>query len=212
MRVPVFVYPVAGFAVTVGEWRSAGWALWADLDDALDGLAGVYFLDLVFAAAIGVVWLVWFRRVRGNAEVFAPGEHRHGTGMAVGGWFIPVGCWIIPGRIARDTWFASLPPEHRGRPGDRATTPGLPWPGRTLLGWWWAACVSASILMTALLLVLGGIAGAADRETGVINFDQMSALTGWAIVIHLLCVPMAALSIAVVHRLTALQARRAHRG
>jgi serine/threonine protein kinase len=199
-----------GFADTVAGWKAADWALWEDVDRELNDLANLYFFDLLYCTALGVVWLVWFWRVRYNAEVFAPGYHRYTSGMAVGSWFIPFAFWVIPGKIARDTWFASLHPDDRGRPHNRSTTPGLPWPGRVLLGWWWAASIAAGVALTVLLFVNAAYENAPDREANVINFDLMAALTGWSVLLHLLCIPMAALSIPVVHRLTALQQERAH--
>ncbi|GAA2241886.1 hypothetical protein GCM10010145_05010 [Streptomyces ruber] len=57
--------------------------------------------------AAGIVFLVWFHRVRVNAEVFAPAGHRKKRGWAVGGWFVPVVNLWFPRRIALDTWDAS---------------------------------------------------------------------------------------------------------
>lgn len=200
----------ASFADTVGTWKADDWALWVDVDREVGDLDALLSLELLYLTAVSVVWLVWFWRVRYNAGLFAPHEHRHSSAMAVGGWFIPFGFWVIPARIARDAWYASLPERSRGRPGERSTTPGLPWPGRALLGWWWAASIAASIAAFALVLVVAGIGDAPDRDAGVIDFERMSSLAAFGNLLHVLCMPMAVLSIVVVRRLTELQEYRAY--
>ncbi|MEU6663665.1 DUF4328 domain-containing protein [Streptomyces sp. NPDC046821] len=55
-----------------------------------------------------VVFIVWFQRVRINAEVFRPDGHTKVRAWAVWGWLVPLANVYIPWRIARDTWDASL--------------------------------------------------------------------------------------------------------
>ncbi|MBZ6209661.1 protein kinase domain-containing protein [Streptomyces olivaceus] len=74
--------------------------------------------------ALVIVWVLWFRRVRQNAESFAPGRIRYRTGLAVGSWFIPVVNVFMPKQIANDIW--------------TATTGSPRGAGRWLLHtWWW---------------------------------------------------------------------------
>ncbi|MFE7762711.1 DUF4328 domain-containing protein [Streptomyces sp. NPDC057438] len=89
-----------------GDWSVA---LENDSDraDGLVALAGV-LQTLTYLATI-VVFLVWFHRVRVNAEVFAPFGHRKKRGWAIGGWFVPVVNLWFPRRIAVDCWDASSP-------------------------------------------------------------------------------------------------------
>lgn len=75
-----------------------------------------------------VSFLVWLRRCRRNAELFAPGTQRYAAGFAVGGWFIPVAMWWIPRRVAADVW----------RAGGVA---GTAW----LVDVWWAAWLLKSV-------------------------------------------------------------------
>ncbi len=66
--------------------------------------------SLVYApvlVATAVVFLVWFFRVRRNAEVFAPDLQRRGPGWAIGTWFIPVANLWMPRGVAVDIWAAS---------------------------------------------------------------------------------------------------------
>ncbi|MHB9862275.1 DUF4328 domain-containing protein [Streptomyces sp. YIM S03343] len=75
-----------------------------------------------------VSFLVWFRRCRRNAELFAPGTQKHPSGFAVGGWFIPVAMWWIPRRVTADIWRAS-------------GVTGTAW----LVDVWWAAWLLKSV-------------------------------------------------------------------
>lgn len=199
----------SGFGGEIGGWKRDDWALWVDVDRLIADAATLVTVDLLFFAVIYAVLLTWFWRVRGNAEVFAPGEHRYTQGMAVGGWFIPVAGWIIPGKIAYDTWYASLRDRDRGRPGERGWQTNRRWEGRVLLGWWWASTIVFHLALTVLFFLPGVLEGAIEPDG--IYFDRMLATNRWAIFLNLLCIPSAALSIAVVHRLTELQEARAVR-
>ncbi|MGW6141879.1 DUF4328 domain-containing protein [Streptomyces sp. NPDC055144] len=86
---------------------SAGSEADADRIDSLYAAAGVAQLCALVATA--VVFIVWFRRVRVNAEVFRPDGHSRSRGWASWGWFVPfVNLWA-PRQVATDTWDASVP-------------------------------------------------------------------------------------------------------
>jgi hypothetical protein len=52
--------------------------------------------------------VIWFHRLVSNLA--ASGRWRGGsTGMAAGGWFIPIANFIIPFRYANDAWTATEP-------------------------------------------------------------------------------------------------------
>ncbi|AXG81720.1 protein kinase domain-containing protein [Streptomyces paludis] len=81
-------------------------------------------LNVVAHLGVIIAWSFWFHRMRLNAEAFAPGRIRHGIGLAVGSWFIPVVNLFMPKRIANDIW--------------TATTAGRASDSRSLLNaWWW---------------------------------------------------------------------------
>ncbi|MFK4543726.1 serine/threonine protein kinase [Streptomyces tendae] len=81
-------------------------------------------LSLLVLLAAATVWVCWFRRMRQNAESFAPGRIRYRPGLAVGSWFIPVVNFFMPKQIANDIWTATT-----GRPAGA---------GRWLMHtWWW---------------------------------------------------------------------------
>ncbi|MCZ7415423.1 DUF4328 domain-containing protein [Streptomyces sp. WMMC897] len=191
-----------GFAEEIDTWARADFALWTDVDGLVADANTLSTVEALVGLAVVVPTLCWFWRVRSNAEVFASGGHRYPPGMAVGSWFIPVAAWIIPGKITFDVWDASIPSRERARPGQRQ-------PGHALLAWWWTFTVVWSVALGVLFLLPGVLEGAVDRENGVIDFDRMLTTTRWGVFLNLLCVPGAALFIAVVHRLTNLQVRRA---
>ncbi|MEE1927165.1 DUF4328 domain-containing protein [Streptomyces sp. TRM 70351] len=200
-----------GFAGELGDWRTADFALWTDIDELVRNAATVVLADSLLGLAAGVLTLTWFWRVRVNAEVFAPGEHRYSPGMAVGSWFIPLANLVIPGKIAFDVWYASLQDRDRGGPGQRGWQTSRWWPGRRLLAWWWACFVLLSLALCVTLLVPDLLEASVDRGNGIIDFDRMIAVSYWAAFLHLLCVPGIALSVSVIRRLTELQELRAVR-
>ncbi|MBW1596330.1 DUF4328 domain-containing protein [Streptomyces sp. JJ38] len=191
-----------GFAEEIDAWAQADFALWTDVDRLVADASTLSTVEALVGLAVGVPTLCWFWRVRSNAEVFAPGGHRYPPGMAVGSWFIPVAGWIIPGKVTFDIWDASIPSRERARPGQRQ-------PGHGLLAVWWTFTVVCGVALCVLFLLPGVLEGAAERENGVIDFDRMLTATRWGAFLNLLCIPGAALFIAVVSRLTDLQVRRA---
>ncbi|MFC9672864.1 MULTISPECIES: DUF4328 domain-containing protein [unclassified Streptomyces] len=84
---------------------SAGSKADADRMDLLYGAASIAQICVLVATA--VVFIVWFRRVRINAEVFLPEGHTHSRGWATWGWFVPIANFFIPRRVAADIWNAS---------------------------------------------------------------------------------------------------------
>ncbi|BBC36084.1 hypothetical protein SGFS_073780 [Streptomyces graminofaciens] len=79
----------------------------AERADWLNGIAGS--AQMASYVATAVVFLIWFHRVRVNAEVFEPFGHQKKRGWAIGGWFVPFANLWFPRRIAIDTWDASSP-------------------------------------------------------------------------------------------------------
>ncbi|SFY12300.1 DUF4328 domain-containing protein [Streptomyces atratus] len=87
--------------------------------------------------AIAVVFIIWFRRVRLNAEVFDPSMQSMRPGWAVGAWFIPIANWVLPRRIAGGIWTASA---QTNTDGSWRTVPA------TVMNLWWGAWVCSQIL------------------------------------------------------------------
>ncbi|MFD4716842.1 DUF4328 domain-containing protein [Streptomyces sp. NPDC058423] len=95
-------------------------------------MAGSSVLYVVVLLAAGTLFVIWFHRVRQNAEVFAPGTQRRTPGWAIGAWFIPFAHLWIPRGIAADVLRASGTDPHGGGSA-----------GRGLLNAWWGAWVWA---------------------------------------------------------------------
>ncbi|GAA1356275.1 DUF4328 domain-containing protein [Streptomyces beijiangensis] len=88
---------------TVGDLAMIATGRWGS--DRVHDLAVQVQGPVFFACAI--TFMVWFHRVRVNAEVFAPDGHRKSRTWAYWGWIVPVVNLWYPRRIAIDTWVAS---------------------------------------------------------------------------------------------------------
>ncbi|NEC68421.1 DUF4328 domain-containing protein [Streptomyces sp. SID9727] len=161
------------------------------LADHLTGSAGA--LQMLTFMATAVVFLVWLRRVRRNAEVFDPSAHSLRPGWAIGGWFVPIGNLWLPHRVVSGVWSASAPLDGRGH---RTSAP------RGLLNAWWAA------LVVDQLVSRGAGRFYADAETG----DEMVHGLDLLAVTDALDLGAAVLAILVVRRVTAMQSRRVELG
>ncbi|MEU3910919.1 DUF4328 domain-containing protein [Streptomyces sp. NPDC029721] len=113
------------------------WSLARDLIDGPapvgdDSLRQAYTLaamvgsfPVLSPAATGVVFLIWFHRVRTNGQVFRPDGFSQSSGRAIGAWFVPLGNVCLPYRIAKETWRAGVrrllrpADSRRSRPGGR---------------------------------------------------------------------------------------------
>ncbi|MCZ7458439.1 DUF4328 domain-containing protein [Streptomyces sp. WMMC940] len=93
-------------------------------------MAGSSVLYVAAVVAAGTLFIVWFHRVRQNAEVFAPDAQRRTPGWAIGAWFIPIANLWIPRGIAADVLRASRTDPYGGEA-----------KGRGLLNAWWGAWV-----------------------------------------------------------------------
>ncbi|MYW11513.1 DUF4328 domain-containing protein [Streptomyces sp. SID2563] len=159
--------------------------------DRLYGFAGS--LQVLTFLTAGVVFLVWMRRARLNAEVFDPSAHPMKPGWAIGGWFVPIGNLWLPYRVTSGIWTASAPVE---TPGGRFAAP------RALLNAWWAVFVADQLVSRASGRLY------ADAETG----DEIIRGLDLVVVTDALDLVAAVLAILVVRRLTTMQSRRAELG
>ncbi|WP_406496794.1 DUF4328 domain-containing protein [Streptomyces sp. NBC_00846] len=102
----------------------------ATLADNLYGSAGA--LQGVMTLATGIVFILWFRRLRMNAEVFDPSVQPMSPGWSIGAWFIPFANLVLPRRIAGGIWTASA---QTNPDGSWRTVPA------TAMNQWWGAWV-----------------------------------------------------------------------
>ncbi|MFF3953080.1 DUF4328 domain-containing protein [Streptomyces sp. NPDC001890] len=102
----------------------------ATLADNLYGAAGG--LQSLAILATAVVFIIWFRRVRLNAEVFDPSMQSMRPGWAIGAWFVPFANLVLPRRIAGGIWTASA---QTNSDGSWRTVPA------TVMNLWWGCWV-----------------------------------------------------------------------
>ncbi|MCT4355659.1 DUF4328 domain-containing protein [Streptomyces sp. Je 1-79] len=158
-------------------------------------LFGIIALNLAYSVAFtlyvatGIVFIVWFHRLRKNAGVWAPDLQRRKPGWAVGGWFIPIGNLWIPRGIAADIWRAS-----RWQPyaADGARELAL------LNGWWtlWVADMVADRIASQLYK---------RAETP----EAYVTAASWSLAGYVLDIAAAVLAILFVRRLTSMQHTKA---
>ncbi|MEV7781197.1 DUF4328 domain-containing protein [Kitasatospora sp. NPDC088351] len=150
-----------------------------------DGLSGLAALAMV---ATAVVFVIWFYRVRQNADLLTPNGHRLGKGWTIGAWITPLVHLWFPWRLMVDCWQASAPPAADGR---RRTMP------QTVLTLWWSAWVGS--------LVIGRISNtlADSSDLDIVRGAVLLEAVGETI-----SLVAAVLAIVVVHRLTSMQQAR----
>lgn len=177
-------------SATAGSYGSA----YRDLRDEQAGTDAMAFIALLLMVPTIVLWVVWFWRVRTNAEVFAPGRVRHPVGMAIGCWFIPVGNLFLPKQITNDIWAAGVDPVSAGGwPGQRAArVPGV-------LNAWWTLWVVQLVSYYLLSWSSWYEAGSVSAARGQVALTILQDLAG---------IPAAVLAIAMVLRLTRQQEQR----
>lgn len=161
------------------------------LMDAARLYDGIGLLQVVALVASAIAFVVWFHRVRVNAEVFDPHGHRFRRGWAIGGWFTPVVALWFPRQIAGDIWQAGARPDASG------IRPQLP---QTLLTLWWTTFWLSNAAYRFGSYSLGS--RAAEFA------DGYQEAIGWLLLADLLSVVAAVLAVLVVQRLTAMQQQR----
>lgn len=185
LRYQVDVFSTLTDAVDTGSGLTdAEVAQYKDLFTELDVLKGIVVLPTL------VMWLLWFWRVRINAEAFAPGRHRYRRGWALWGWFTPVASLWIPKLVTDDIWAASDP-----NGGSARRVP------RGFLNAWWVFWV------VELIFGLFSFSGMYDWYDSDDPSESMLLLLP-NLVDNLLTIAASGFAVAVVGRLTAMQVRR----
>ncbi|MGY1498072.1 DUF4328 domain-containing protein [Streptomyces sp. QTS52] len=158
----------------------------ADQADTLYYVAGVAQTATFFATA--VFFLVWFLRVRVNAEVFNPFGHTMKRGWTGWCWFVPIVSLWFPRRIMLDIWDASSPAGTRAPHG--------------LVNAWWTLWLIA-------LFTSREDFGSFDRAD---TADEIRSGVVQVLVSDAVDIAAAVLAILVVLRLTRMQQEKALRG
>ncbi|MEU4346205.1 DUF4328 domain-containing protein [Streptomyces sp. NPDC023838] len=150
-------------------------------------------VQLAAMGVTAVVFIIWFHRVRSNADAFAQDVCTRTRGWAVGGWFVPIGNLWIPYTIAREVWTASA-----------QTAPDGSWreaSERPITTWWWT-------WVSALLIYRFGTTMQEHADTP----DTLQRATDDILVADALNLAAAVLAIVFVRKLTAMQHTKATLG
>jgi len=154
-----------------------------DANDTREMLFGLAAAALYLATA--VVFLMWFKRAYDNVRAFGH-TPAHGTGWAIGAWFVPILNLFRPFQIAREIWNASDGGDEEG---------SLPGETPTVLGLWWAAWIAGNIAGQVSFRVSMRADSPSDFSTSTIA----------SMVSELITLVSAPLAVMVVRRITARQ-------
>ena len=145
-----------------GETVSAGEA---DASDAR--VAALAVLQLLAYITTAVLFIRWFHRAYRNLETLGA-PRRHGTGWAIGGWFVPILSLFRPKQIANDIWWGTTPAsEDRNRSG-------------LLLVWWLGFILSTVVGQIAFRATLAGDApeDIQSADYAYLLSDSLDAVVG----------------------------------
>ncbi|MBZ4320904.1 DUF4328 domain-containing protein [Streptomyces huiliensis] len=164
--------------------------------------ASVSLVTTVLGLGTAGLWAAWFRRVRLNAEVLAPGSHRFGSGWAAGAWFTPVVNLWFPKQIANDIYRASAPA------GPESARKGL-------LNAWWVSGLVAGALAASSAAGYALTEARMRRDFRLERYDaweddvrNLRTLAGASAFGYLMCAAAGALALLVVRQLTRMQEER----
>ena len=176
-----------------------------DSDDVRQGVVGMVELA-VFLVAV-VLFLRWFHRAYANLPSLRS-ERRFKGGWAIGAWFVPILNLWRPKQIANDIWRGSDPSPRSVEKG--IISESVP----SLLGFWWAAWIAASLLATRAGLAWAAAPSAADAGAvaaiGITTDAEDVRRAAWVdLVSCVVDIPAALLAIGVVRASTLRQRERA---
>ncbi len=106
-----------------------------DSNDSREQILGLGMFALYVVTAIAFV--TWFKRAYDNLGVFGQAT-AHGTGWAIGAWFVPILNLFRPFQIAREIWNKSDPSASADDVAFESTPP--------IIAAWWAAWIVGNIL------------------------------------------------------------------
>ncbi|MFC8759567.1 DUF4328 domain-containing protein [Streptomyces sp. NPDC057193] len=148
-----------------------------------------YSLSLTLYLATAVVFIVWFHRLRKNAEIWAGDLQGRKPGWAIGGWFVPLANLWIPRAVAVDIWRASRWQPYAADGGRELT----------LLNSWWTCWVAGTLV--------NWTSGQMFKRAETI--EAWLDATRWSLAGYVLDIAAAVLAILFVRRLTSMQHAKA---
>ncbi|HWD82979.1 MAG TPA: DUF4328 domain-containing protein [Kribbella sp.] len=196
---------MADVAATVSDWRTVSVVARyaeshsgrADLEaaDRFSLITGVVYGGVLLVAA--VLFIVWLRRARENAEFFCDGQHQFGRGWAIGGWVMPVAAFWIPRRIVLDVAVASDPwTRARGAVLSRGRSPEVS-------VWWIFWILQSGTAWLSTLLTNGALSA---TGSAVVTSLRMAAVC--STVASLFCCIAAVLAVRVIRTINGDQESR----
>jgi len=146
--------------------------------DAVEFNLGIVLLfEFVIFLLAGIVFLVWVRRARMNAELIAgPDSQRLGRGWAIGAWLCPVMNLWYPHTIMSDIY--------------RASSKRQP-VSTVIVGVWWAA-----MLANVLLAVIGRVSGTESTGNVVDSLHRAAILPTAGLVVGVIAAVLVGVIIA----------------
>lgn len=185
--ISLYVSTIAG----TGKYTGAISEQSITLPESLMALSTLGQLPLLLGTA--VLFIIWFHRTYGNAEIFNPGAVTRSRGWAIGAWFIPIGNLFIPYKMAKEMWAASLQLRQDGSYWSVSQAP--------VTAWWllWVAGLVSDRIFNSLY-------NAAD------TFESLADAAAASVVQGLLLAAAAVFAILFVRKLTALQTTKAAQG
>ncbi|KOV60113.1 hypothetical protein ADL01_33935 [Streptomyces sp. NRRL WC-3618] len=184
----VTVYDVMGSLADQGVPYAAYVTVRSDAAHADSLYAAAGYIQTASLLATAVVYLVWFKCVRINAEVFNPFGHTMKRGWTVWCWFVPVVSLWFPRRIMLDIWDASIPADTRASHG--------------LVNAWW------TLWLVALFTSRNDFGTYSPADTA----EKIRVAVGQALFSDAADIAAAVLAIFVVLRLTRMQNEKALQG
>ncbi|MEU0833701.1 DUF4328 domain-containing protein [Streptomyces sp. NPDC005969] len=163
----------------------------ADRADLLYAASGV--LQVLVLLATAIVFILWFRRVRLNAEVFDASMQQMKPGWAVGAWFVPFANLVLPRRIAGGIWTASA---QTNTDGSWRTVSEAP------VNLWWGAWVCSSLFSRY----------ASQQYLKAEEVQEIMDAAGRMLAADAFSIVAAVLAILFVRKLTRMQGERAALG
>jgi Domain of unknown function (DUF4328) len=164
----------------------------SDADSQVSGGGGLLQFGIL---ATAVLWIIWQFRFAKNAEAIR-GNYGLASGWAIGGWFIPLGNFVLPELQLFQAAKASDPDLPAGQPASNGKAPA------TLPAWW------VSYVLAASLFTVGAVIRPNKND---VNFDldryiRADRVAGFSCLVYVIA---AIVAIAMVRTLADRQTRAA---
>lgn len=152
----------------------------------IDSLTVWTTIEIVAYLATGVLFIVWLHTVH-SSERMDRSVLEHGSGWAIGGWFVPVLSLWRPFQMVTDV--------RRGASGDHNASATL------AQGWWWGMWVANSLLSIVVAALYDTASTAPDGPEYADALAQAASWERWCCLVGIIG---AVLAVVVVRQVTRL--------